>query len=199
MKKLALLLLAAPLAATLSGCISFGPKPSKIPLMTIQAAEQIRTGDVQTPASGSTVTVLFPVVPHELATTRVPVHQGGNAVAYVKDAQWVEAPPRLFARLVGDTISARTGRPVLSYRQSQVDPGAILSGELRRFGVDGDTNEAVVQFDALLVQGDDPAKFQKRRFEARAPLAAVTPDLVAAGLNTAANQVAAEVADWIGK
>jgi cholesterol transport system auxiliary component len=199
MKKLAPLLLAAPLAAMLSGCVSFGGKPPKVPFMTIRAAEQVKPGDVQTPASGTTVTVLFPVVPHELATTRVPVHQGGNAVAYVKDALWVEAPPRLFARLLGDTISARTGRPVLSYRQSQVDSGATLSGELRSFGVDGDTNEAVVIYDALLVQGDDPAKFQKRRFEARAPLAQVKPELVAEALNKAANQVAVEVSDWVGK
>lgn len=199
MKKLTPLLLVVPLAGMASGCVSIGGKPPKVPFLTLQAAEQIKPGDVQTPASGTTVTVQFPVVPHELATTRVPVHQGGNAVAYVKDAQWVEAPPRLFARLVGDTISARTGRPVLSYRQSQVDPGALLSGELRKFGVDADTNEAVVQYDALLVQGDDPAKFQKRRFEARAPLAQVKPDLVAAALNQAANQVAVEVADWVGK
>ncbi len=199
MKKLAPLLLAAPLAAMLSGCISFGGKPPKVPFMTIRAAEQIKPGDVQTPASGATVTVLYPVVPHELATTRVPVHQGGNAVAYVKDGQWVEAPPRLFARLLGDTISARTGRPVLSYRQSQVDPGATLSGELRSFGVDADTNEAVVIYDALLVQGDDATKFQKRRFEARAPLVEVKPELVAEALNKAANQVAVEVSDWVGK
>lgn len=199
MKKLFPLLLAVPFAGMVSGCVSFGGKPPKVPFMTLQAAEQVKPGEVQTPASGSTVTVVFPIVPHELATTRVPVHQGGNAVAYVKDALWVEAPPRLFARLVGDTIAARTGRPVLSYRQSQVDPGATLSGELRKFGVDADSNEAVVQFDALLVQGDDPAKFQKRRFEARAPLAEVKPDLVAAALNQAANQVAVEVADWIGK
>ncbi|MEN2710900.1 ABC-type transport auxiliary lipoprotein family protein [Sphingomonas sp. NPDC092331] len=199
MKKLALLLLAAPFAATLSGCVSFGGKPPKVPFLTLEAAEQIKPGDVQTPASGTTVTVLFPTVPHELATTRVPVHSGENAVAYVKDAQWVEAPPRLFARLVGDTIAARTGRPVLSYRQSQIDPGAVLSGELRQFGVDADSNEAVVQFDALLVQGDDATRFQKRRFEARAPLAEVTPDLVAKALNQAANQVAVQVADWVGK
>ncbi|MBQ1498017.1 MAG: membrane integrity-associated transporter subunit PqiC [Sphingomonas sp.] len=199
MKKLALLLLAAPFAAALSGCVSFGGKPPKVPFLTLEAAEQIKPGDVQTPASGTTVTVLFPTVPHELATTRVPVHSGENAVAYVKDAQWVEAPPRLFARLVGDTIAARTGRPVLSYRQSQIDPGAVLSGELRQFGVDADSNEAVVQFDALLVQGDDATKFQKRRFEARAPLAEVTPDLVAKALNQAANQVAIQVADWVGK
>ncbi|MDH4742593.1 ABC-type transport auxiliary lipoprotein family protein [Sphingomonas sp. CBMAI 2297] len=199
MKKLALLLLAAPFAAALSGCVSFGGKPPKVPFLTLEAAEQIKPGDVQTPASGTTVTVLFPTVPHELATTRVPVHSGENAVAYVKDAQWVEAPPRLFARLVGDTIAARTGRPVLSYRQSQIDPGAVLSGELRQFGVDADSNEAVVQFDALLVQGDDATKFQKRRFEARAPLAEVTPDLVAKALNQAANQVAVQVADWVGK
>ena len=199
MKKLALLLLAAPFAAALSGCVSFGGKPPKVPFLTLEAAEQIKPGDVQTPASGTTVTVLFPTVPHELATTRVPVHSGENAVAYVKDAQWVEAPPRLFARLVGDTIAARTGRPVLSDRQSQIDPGAVLSGELRQFGVDADSNEAVVQFDALLVQGDDATKFQKRRFEARAPLAEVTPDLVAKALNQAANQVAIQVADWVGK
>lgn len=199
MKKLAPLLLAASLAAMLSGCISIGGKPPKVPFMTIRAAEQVKPGDVQTAASGATVTVLFPVVPHELATTRVPVHQGGNAVAYVKDAQWVEAPPRLFARLLGDTISARTGRPVLSYRQSQVDPGATLSGELRSFGVDADTNEAVVIYDALLVENGDAAKFQKRRFEARAPLAEVKPELVAEALNKAANQVAIEVSDWVGK
>jgi cholesterol transport system auxiliary component len=198
MKKPALLLL-MPLAVALPGCVSIGGKPPKVPFITIQAAEQIKPGDVQTPASGTTVTVVFPVVPHELATTRLPVHSGTNDVSYLKDTQWVEAPPRLFARLVGDTISARTGRPVLSYRQSQVDPGATLSGELRSFGVDADTNEAVVQFDGLLVQGSDPAKFQKRRFEARVPVTEIKPAPVAAALNQAANQVAVEVADWIGK
>jgi cholesterol transport system auxiliary component len=194
MKKLALLLLAAPLA----GCISFGPKAPKIPFLTLESAESVPVGQTQSSAGAATMTVLFPTVPHELATVRVPVHSGDTAVAYVADAQWVEAPPRLFARLVGDTIAARTGRIVLSYRQSQLDPGATLSGELRRFGVDGDTNEAVVQFDAVLVRGAGAA-FEKRRFEARVPVTQVRSAEVGVALNTAANQVAAQVSDWVGK
>lgn len=194
MKKLALLLLAAPLA----GCISIGGKPPKTPLLTLQPAAALPVGETQSSAGAATMTVLIPTVPHELATTRVPVREGGTAVAYVKDAIWVEAPPRLFARLVGDTITARTGRIVLSYRQSQFDPGATLSGELRQFGVDAGTGEAVVQFDAVLVRGD-PAVFEKRRFEARVPVAPVEAGTVGPAINTAANQVAEQIADWVGK
>ena len=42
-------------------------------------------------------------------------------------------------------------------------------------------------------------KFIKRRFEARVPVSAIEPAPVGVALNQAANQVAAEVADWIGK
>ncbi len=193
MKKLALLLLAAPLA----GCISFGGKPPKTPLLTLSPVA-LPVGETQRSASAATMTVLFPTVPHELATTRVPVHQNGTAIAYVKDAIWVEAPPRLFARLVGDTISARTGRIVLSYRQSQIDPGATLSGELRAFGVDAATNEAVVQFDAVLMRGEGSG-FEKRRFEGRAPLAKVDAASFGPAIDAAAHQVADQVAEWVGK
>ncbi len=194
MKKLALLLLAAPLA----GCISIGGKPPKTPLLTLEPAVALPVGETQSSAGAATMTVLIPTVPHELATTRVPVREGGTAVAYVKDAAWVEAPPRLFARLVGDTITARTGRIVLSYRQSQLDPGATLSGELRQFGVDATSGEAVVQFDAVLVRGD-AAVFEKRRFEARVPVSPVEAAPVGIAINKAANQVAEQVADWVGK
>lgn len=192
MKKLAILLL-LPLA----GCISFGAKPPAS-LLTLDPAQPVTTGTEQSSAGTSTITIAVPVTPQELAAARVPVRSGGIAIAYVKDAQWVEAPSRLFARLLADTVIVRTGRVVLSYRQSQVDPGAQLSGELRSFGVDADTGEAVVTFDASLLRGENPA-FEKRRFEARVPVAKIEAGPVAAALNQAANQVAAEVADWVGK
>ncbi len=181
----------------LAGCISFGAKPPAS-YLTLDPAAAITVGEAQSSANAPTITIAVPAVPQELATQRVPVHSGGQAIAYVKDAMWVEQPSRLFARLLADTVTSLTGRVVLSNRQSQLDPGAQLSGELRRFGVDGATNEAVVTFDASLMRGE-ASVFEKRRFEARVPVAVVETVAVGAALNQAANQVASEVADWVGR
>jgi cholesterol transport system auxiliary component len=190
------LLAALPLALT--ACISFGggkPPPS---LLTLSPAVTLPVGETRSSSTAATITIGVPVVPQELSAPRVPVHQGGTAVAYVKEAVWVEPPSRLFARLVADTVTVRTGRVVLSNRQSQLDPGAQLTGELRMFGVDADRGEAVVIYDAVLVRGD-AAVFEKRRFEARVPVSPIEAGPVGIALNRAANQVAADVADWVGK
>lgn len=187
--------LALPLL--LSGCISFGSKPPP-QLLTLQPATPIAAGETQSSAGTKTITIGVPAVPQELSAGRVPVHQGGTAIAYVKDAVWVEPPSRLFARLLADTVTSRTGRVVLSNRQSQLDPGAQLTGELRMFGVDEATGEAVVTFDATLQRGD-AAVFEKQRFEARVAVTPIAAAPVGAALNQAANQVAAQVADWVGR
>jgi len=188
------MLLALPLAA----CISFGGGKPPASLLTLTSAVALPVGETRSSADAATITIGVPVVPQELSAPRVPVHQGGTAVAYVKDAVWVEPPSRLFARLVADTVSVRTGRVVLSHRQSQVDPGAQLTGELRMFGIDADRGEAVVIYDAVLMRGDKTV-FEKRRFEARVPVSPIEAGPVGVALNQAANQVAANVADWVGK
>ncbi|NML07794.1 ABC-type transport auxiliary lipoprotein family protein [Sphingomonas sp. G-3-2-10] len=190
-------LLALPLALGLSACISFGAKPPPS-LLTLQHDAAIPTDQVQNSSTSPTITIGVPAVPQELATARVPVRSNGTTIAYVKDAVWVEQPSRLFARLLADTLTVRTGRVVLSNRQSQADPGAQLTGELRMFGVDAGTNEAIVIFDATLNRGD-AGVFEKRRFEARVPVTAIEPGPVGVGLNQAANRVAEQVSDWVGK
>jgi cholesterol transport system auxiliary component len=192
MKKLALLLV-LPLA----GCISFGAKPPKS-LLTLSANAPLPVGEAQRANLKSTITVSVPTVPQELSASRVPVRSGETAIAYVKDAQWVERPSQLFQRLLVDTLTARTGRLVLTTRQSLLDPGAYLMGDLRSFGVDAATNEAVVTYDATLIRGPETI-VEKQRFEARVPLAQVEAAQVGAALNQAANQVADKVAAWIGR
>lgn len=185
--------LALGLAAALSGCISFGPKPPE-ELLRLTPAQTIAPGSSQSVSPGEAITVLTPGVPAELATNRVPVRSGATAVAYVKDAQWVELPARLFQRLLSDTIAARTGRPVLSARQFNFDPGVRVTGQLQAFGVDEASQSAVVTFDAAVARG---TIVQTRRFEARVPVSAIEAAPVGAALNQAANQVAAEIADWL--
>lgn len=185
-------LIAIALAGTLTACIRFGAEPPKS-LLRLTPAQEIAPGATQTVTPGESITVVPPSVPSELANNRIPVRTG-LTIAYVKDAQWVETPNRLFQRLLADTITARTGRPVLSARQFAIDPGARLSGQLQAFGVDTAGPVAVVTFDGVMVRGET---VMTKRFEARVPIAEVAPDPVGAALNQAANQVAAQVADWV--
>lgn len=193
MKRLAIFLGVLPLA----GCISFGAKPPPS-LLDLTAAEQVKPGQEQDAASARTITIATPMVPQALATARVPVQSSPTSVAYIKDAQWVEAPQRLFARLLSDTVAARTGRVVLAPVQSFGDAGARLGGDLRNFGIDANSSTAVVTFDAALTRGAG-GKMEKQRFEARVPVARIDAPSAGRALNKAANDVAAQVADWVGK
>ena len=181
----------------LSACISFGAKPPPS-LLTLTSAQAVPTGQTQSSATAATITIAVPTFSQALATTRVPVQSSDTSLAYVQNAQWVELPARLFARLMADTVSAKTGRVVLSTAQSFSDPGARLSGELRSFGMDATTSEAVVTFDASLIRSTGTV-VEKRRFETRVPVAVIEAGAVGVGINQAANQVASDVADWVGR
>lgn len=191
MKPILALLAAAPLAAC-----SFGAKPPPS-FLQLSPASVVPVGQARSSASAPSISILVPVIPQALATARVPVQTTDTDVQYINDAQWVEPPQRLFARLVSDTVTARTGRLVLSQGQTIADPGAQLAGELRNFGIDGRTREAVVTFDAALVRNAGKA-VEKRRFEARVPVAEISPAAAAPAINQAANRVADELADWVG-
>lgn len=187
-------LLPLALALGLSGCLSFGPKvPDSLLRLTSTSTPAAQAS--RSAVASEAVTVVAPTMPQELRTQRVPVRTG-ETVAYLKDAQWVEMPGPMFGRLVAETITARTGRVVLDGSQFTFDPGIRVTGQLQSFGLDALTNEAVVVYDAALARGAD--RVETRRFEARAPVAALDTANAGAALNQAANQVAAEVATWIG-
>ena len=184
-------------AVPLAGCISFAaaPPPS---LLTLTAAVPIPAGHSSNSTTSPTLTIEQPSVPAAIATTRVPVQTSTTSLAYIKDAQWSEAPARLFARLLADTVSAKTGRVVLSPAQALSDPGATLGGELRSFGIDSASGEAVVTYDAALKRTSAGA-LEKRRFEARISAGKIDAQSAGDAINRAANRVAGDVADWVGK
>lgn len=181
----------------LSACISLAAKPPAS-LLTLTADAAVPVGQTVSTGSAPTISITVPSVPQSLANARIPVQTSATSIAYVKDALWSEQPSRLFARLMAETIAAKTGRAVLSGSQAFADPGAKLGGELRRFGIDGANGDAVVSFEATLQRGADKI-FEKRRFEAREPTSAITADNAGTALNRAANKVAGEVADWVGR
>lgn len=188
-------LLPLGLAFALAGCISFGADPPPY-LLTLQPASTVAPATSRSAPAEQAVTVVPPSLPQALNTNRVPVRSSGTAIAYLKDAQWVETPDTLFGRLLSETIAARTGRVVLDPEQFAFSPGVRLTGQLQSFGVDADAMQAVVIYDAALARGGDA--IETRRFEARVPVSAVETAAVAPAINQAANQVAQDVAGWIG-
>lgn len=187
-----------PLAAAvlLAGCISLGGKPPAA-LLALTPASLAQPDAGATVPAGSAVTVAIPIAPQELLTTRVPVHDGATTLTYVKGAQWVDQPARLFRDLLAQTIAVRTGRPVLDPRQSHLATGPRVGGRLTMFGIDAGQRKAMVRFEATLER--TPGALETRLFEASAPVATIDAAGAGAALDQAANQAAADVADWIGR
>lgn len=189
-------MIAAPmLCALLAGCISFGGKAPAM-LLTLQSAVQPAANVDRTGTAATALAVQVPMVPQKLRTPRLPVVTRAGGVAYLKDAQWVEAPARLFQRLLVDTLASRSNRLVLDDSEFVTGAGETLSGELVDFGVDESRSEAIVIYQALRMDRGG-ATIAQRRFEAREPVGAITPASAGAALNRAANHVAADVAGWM--
>jgi len=179
--------------AMLGGCVRFGAKPPSA-LMTIQSAAKIAPGTVAQAGQG-VVTIIEPDVPKSLMTVRVAVHTGDNSFAYIPKAYWVDTPRNLFRAVLAETVAARNGVLVLDSGQFSAEPGRRLTGDLVEFGVDARSHQAVVTFDAAMM--DKASVTAKRRFTASAPVGAITAEGAAPAIQDAVNQVAVQVADWL--
>lgn len=185
----------AALALALSACLGGAAVPDR--LLTLSAAETRPVATPRTAGQGEAITVALPSVPQALRTTRVPVYVDDTSIQYLPDAAWVEQPGALFARLLGETIAARTGRVVLDHAQYSHDPGTRLTGTLVRFGLDPNAMQVVIVYDAVISRGT-AGSVASNRFEARVPVAEATSEAVAPAINDAANQLARQVAAWVG-
>ncbi|WP_293882970.1 ABC-type transport auxiliary lipoprotein family protein [Sphingomonas sp.] len=182
-------------ALSLSGCISFGPKPPKT-LLTLVAASTVSANTARRAGPGQTVTILYPTAPAAISVPRVPVYDRDGTITYVKGIAWNDTPSHLFQNLMSEVVASKTGKVVVDVRQYTLDPGSRVSGQLLKFGVDAQAMQAVVVYDAILMRSGATG-IETRRFEARVPVTAVDAT-VGTALNSAANDVATQVAGWVG-
>jgi cholesterol transport system auxiliary component len=188
---------AMTLALGLAGCgglLGGWKPPATLYSITADAAEP---GSItRSAAPGQVVTIATPNVARELGTVRVPVQASPTNIEYVAQMQLVDTPPKLFASLLAETVRRTTNRIVLDPGQAALDPGLVVNGTLQRFGYDAATGQVIVQYDGSLSTAGG-SRVETRRFTATAP-ADGTAASVGPALNRAANQVAHEVATWIG-
>ena len=188
-------LLPVILVLPLAGCLSLG---GEIPeqLLTLTPASVAPAGAGTTAQAESALAVLEQSAQQRLAVTRVPVQMADSSLAYLQDAVWVEKPTRLFQNLLVETIRAGGNRLVV--REGDLGYSAVsqLSGELLDMGYDVATGSVVVRYDGVLQLPD--GRVLTRRFESRVSGVPADALSVAPALNQAANQVAGEVAEWVG-
>lgn len=186
---------AALLALPLSGCLSLSPEVPDS-LLVLTPASTAPAGTVGGGKLDQALAVADISVPQKLDVTAVPVTTSQSEIAYLKDAKWVEKPGPLFARLVAETIRAGGKRMVFDTDDIVRRPSTVLGGRLLDMGYDAGTSSVVVRFDGVLTYAD--GTIATRRFESTVP--GIAPDVRSVGpaLNRAANDVAQQVADWVG-
>jgi len=188
---------AAPLALALAltGCISFGGGKAPPTLINLTADTTAPAGATFNGRAEDSLVVLDPDTDRRLAVQRVAVTVDASNVAYLKNAMWVERPERLFRSLLAETIRAKGKRLVFEDSEAVASGRTRLAGRLLDLGYDGQGRAAVVRYDAVLT--GPGGVISTKRFEAR--VEGLAPDAKAVGpaLNSAANHVAKQVADWV--
>ena len=188
----------AVLAATamLSGCLGLG---GKVPdqLISLTAQNTAPAGAIGAGSIGEALAIHDPEADRRLDVQRVPVQVDDATVAYLKDAMWVERPARQFRHLLAETIRAKTGRLTLEAGDTGAVAKETLSGRLVDMGYDARSSSVVVRFDAIRTSGK--GVITARRFEATVSGVSPKAAAVAPALNRASNDVASQVADWIGR
>jgi len=181
-------------ACSVGGLLGGGKPPTTLVTLTPETAAPAQIA--RSVGAGQAVTINVPAVSNELAAVRVPVQVTPTDVQYVANLTLVDVPARLFQGLLAETVRRTTNRVVLDPAQTTLDPGLTVTGELQRFGYDASTGQVVVSYDAALSTAGGN-RVETRRFTASAP-ADGTAASVGPALNRAANQVALDVAKWIG-
>lgn len=188
-------LIALALAASLSGCISFGDKPPK-QLLSLTSDAKVPADQGKVTRDTQAVSVALPALPSALRNNRLAV-QSGASFAYLPKSAWVDTPAQLFRTVLAETIEAKTGRFVPDQRNGAITPDTRVGGTLTAFQLLGGQGKVLVIFDATIAKaGSD--QIRARRFEATAPVGEEDAASVSAALNRAANIVAGDVADWVG-
>lgn len=181
--------------ALLSGCISLGGKAPKL-LIGLTSDKAPAAGAMTGGRIGDALVVLDPQADRRLDVMRVAVQVNATEIAYLQDATWVERPARLMRHLLAEAIRAKGQHLVLEASDDVSGTKQTLAGRLIDMGYDARSQSVVVRYDAM--RSNSQGLIEARRFEAMVPGVSANGPAVAAGLNRAANDVAGQVADWVG-
>lgn len=179
----------------LAGCVSLAGKAPET-LFRLTPEQSAPVGYTASGKLNDAIVVLDPEADRSLDMLRVPVRVDSSNLAYLKGADWIEKPTRLFRGLLAETIRANTGDMVLEGGDYEVTGKTFIGGRLLDMGYDAQRSAVVVRFDAVRSERGSEA-LSRKRFEAVVEGVEAKPEFVGPAINKAANDVARQVAAWV--
>lgn len=181
-------LLALALAGFLAGCGGAAPPPT-----FDLAAPRDNLG--ARPGQGLIV-VAEPSALAAIDTNRLIVMTRGGGLAYLGDAQWSDRLPKLVqVRLIQTFENAKrltaVGRP-----GDRLLPVAQLNSEIRRFGIDEATGEAVIEMSVKIVQDRTGRILAGNIFTRSVPAGGSGGPIAAAALDLAMQEMLRDIVRW---
>jgi cholesterol transport system auxiliary component len=161
------------------------------------------TFDIAAPSEGlgsrpgrALIVVAEPSALQALDTNRVMV-MTRSGIAYLGGVQWADRVPKLLqVRLIQTFENARrltaVGRP-----GDRLLPAAQINSEIRRFGIDEVTGEAVIEISVKIVNDRSGRILAGQIFTKRVPGAGTEGASAAAALDLAAQSVLREIVAWV--
>lgn len=147
-------------------------------------------------ASARQMAIAEPVAGSPYDSDRIVVRTGGDAVAYLKGAQWVDRLPRHLQTLMVQSFeNARLLRSVGRPSERFV-ADVSLNSEIRRFEIDVQSAEAVVEISAKIITEGTGRIVAARVFTARVPGSASDGKAAAAALDAAFGRVVRDLVAW---
>lgn len=187
---LALRLAAASLVAlAVAGC-GGGPPPATFDISAPRDGLKARPGR-------ALIVVAEPSALAALDTNRLIVMTRGSGIAYLPDAQWADRLPKLLqVRLIQTFENAKritgVGRP-----GDRLLPAAQVNSEIRRFGLDEASGEAVIELSVKIVNDRSGRIVAGNIFTRRVPAGGSTGPTAAAALDLATQDILRDVVAWV--
>lgn len=163
-----------------------------------------RTFDLTAPHDGISagrgrvlLVVAEPSALQALDSNRIVVMTSNNGIAYLPDAQWADRLPKLLqARLIQTFENGRRiqaiGRP-----GDRLTPGALLNADIRTFGIDERSGEAVVEISVKIVHDRTGRILAGQVFSSRIPAGGTDGAVASAALDLATQNLLRDVVRWV--
>lgn len=152
--------------------------------------------DGLTGRAGAQIVVAPPAATAPFDGDRLVVRAPNGSFAYVKDAQWVDALPRLLQARLIQTFDNTSALRTVARPGDGVVAALALNTEIRRFEMDAGRGEAVVEISAKLVAAISGRIVAARVFTARAPGSAGQGASASAALDAAGQDALRQIVNW---
>jgi cholesterol transport system auxiliary component len=129
---------------------------------------------------------------------RLIVKDNNGSLSYLGGGQWADNLPVLVqTRLIQSFENAAPSRAAIGRAGGRITPDYQLNSEIRSFHIEAETQEAVVEISAKIINDRNGRILATRTFSQRVAISSISTEEAAKGLDAALSLVMTDIRNWI--